>query len=239
MGYAMPGQSDLAPSSFVEKPGWFHVAVNDFDPEPTKKGDGSMLDSIKLDLGVLDGTEPSQKKRQFTAYFNNPNMSHRDGGAFCWSVQVRLAMCLGGIYGRLNDGREVPIEKIPAGTEFDIVWVRKDAAGNEVDSPRGRQIVVKLVARKEREGFEIDGKHIYHPADPEVKDVPKDAASLKLAGITLPTGNNGGASNQQQKPANTPNGNGGNGGSTKQQQSAPANTVSNGPDLAALDSLEL
>lgn len=219
MGFAMPSQSDLAPSSFVEKPGWYHVAVTDSDANPTKK-DGGMMDAIKVEFGIFTGTEPSQKKRQFTGYFNNPNLSHKDGGAFCWSAQVRLAMCLN-VPATRKDGSEIPFAKVPAGEEVDINWDKYDL--------RGRQLVVKVVAQKDRDGFQIDGKHIYHPADEEVKDIPKDAAALKLAGIKASTGNtNGGASNQQ-KPTNG-NGNVASGNAAQQ----PPKTTT-GPDLDDID----
>lgn len=171
--YTMPDSMEV--SSFLDKPGWYHFAVVDINENPTSQK-GELVDALKLHVQVLDGTEASQKKRDFNPWLNNPNPSHKDGGAFCARVHLRLARALG----------ILPSAK--PGEAVEIVWA------NGV----GRQFVAKIGTRKSddgRENMQIDGAHIYHVSDDEVRDIPKDANALKLMGVAA-------------KPAASANGNG-------------------------------
>jgi len=159
--YTMPDSMDV--SSFLDKPGWYHFAVVDINENPTSQK-GELVDALKLQVQVLDGTEPSQKKREFNPWLNNPNPSHKDGGAFCARVHLRLARALG------------ILPNAKPGEAVEIVWA------NGV----GRQFVAKIGVRKGddgRENMQIDGAHIYHVSDDEVRDIPKDANALKLMGV--------------------------------------------------------
>ncbi len=171
MGFSMP--SNTSASSYVEQPGWYHCAINDFKVDPAKKDGTGVFDGVVAELHVLDGTEGSQKKRIFSAYLNNPSPSHKDGGEFAAAVMVRFAkaICIPATVG----GKDMPWDKVPAGQDVDgIDWVVEGGR-----TPIGRQVIVKLTFDKENR-IRLDGKHVYHVDDPDVDHVPKSAGGLKL-----------------------------------------------------------
>lgn len=198
--YTMPDSMEV--SHFLEKPGWYHFIATDVNDAPTSQK-GDVVDALKVSCQVLAGTEASQKKREFSPWLNNPNPAHKDGGAFCNRVHLRLARALG------------ILPQAKPGEAVEIVWA----------NGQGRQFVAKVVTRTNqdgREGLQIDGAHIYHVSDDEVKDVPKDAAALKAMGVTVKAA---GATT----PA-TANGNGHAASAPATSSPAPAATT---PQLAA------
>jgi len=146
-------------SQFLELPGKFHFVVEEINENAMTKNN-TLYNGIEIHLSIVGGTESTQLKKSFRAKISAPNLSHRDGGEFATKVNLRLARAMG-ILPPAADGEEV---------EFD--W--QDGIG--------KQIVAFVKRTDEEDGksyLNIDGAHIYHPHDEEVKDVPKHPDLLK------------------------------------------------------------
>jgi len=181
--------ASMAVSTFLDKPGWFHFLVNLIDEQPTKR-DGGAIDGIRVECTCLGGTEASQEKRSFDPVLFNPSENHKDGGEFATRVHLRLA-----------DACCFPLPA--AGEEVDIDWSKA----------KGSQIVALVKLSKGQDGkerLEIDGAHIYHVDDPDVKEIPKNQKMLALlpASKRRLSKDSNDARNQPAKPANKAGGTG-------------------------------
>lgn len=164
--YDMPESYDV--SSFLDKPGQYHVAVDRVEENPVSKG-GKLLDGIRLHFQVLAGTDPTQAKRSHGEVIFSPSMDAKDGGEFARKKIGRLIRAL-----ELHDKKTGELaEKCRA---VSIDW----------EEARGRQMVVFIVPQDGNEAkyVEVQGAHFYKVSDPEVSHVPKCERSLKLMGAT-------------------------------------------------------
>lgn len=166
--------ADTSPSDYAEKPGTFHVSVLHLEDDIQKS-------AVVVQFQIWEGTDKSQNKRTHRQYFNNPQMSHGDGGAFAASVQVRLAMILG--VPAIFNGEETPWDKVPPGADIEIAWVDQDGIARGM----GCQLVIKLALKPKSKGsdemrLQIDGRSMWAVDDPDVADIPKSIPALRLIG---------------------------------------------------------
>lgn len=205
MGFKKP---NTTVTNYVEKPGWFHCVVTAINPEPIH--DGAIKDRVDIGIAVLGGTDPSQVKREMTIRLNNPNEGQKDGGEFCAKVQCRAAIALGA-QAIITDasGQRVycEVDKVPDDAEMELDWLGPDHRQEpDAHAPwvQGRQMVVKLHEEEYqgKKSIKLDGAHLYHVSDPDVRDVPKDAAALKIGGYKVES------PNAPANPAPAKNGNG-------------------------------
>lgn len=188
MGFKKPSTTV---TSYIDKPGWFHVAVTRVEENPVY--DGQMKDQVNVSLAVLNGTEPTQIKRETTVRLPNPNEGQKDGGEFCARVQCRVAAAcdiMAIITNAEGQRQYCPINEVPEDADMEIDWVGQDHREDPENVPAwivGKQLVVKLHEEEYqgKKSIKMDGAHAYHVEDPDVAHVPKDAASLKLGGYKL------------------------------------------------------
>ncbi len=178
-------------TNYVDKPGWFHVAVTNVVENPVY--DGVMKDQVNVGLAVLAGTDPSQVKREITVRLNNPNEGQKDGGEFCAKVQCRAAIAMDAM-AIITDasGQRVycPVDKVPDDAEMELDFLGPDHRqdpDNHSPWTVGKQLVVKLHEEEYqgKKSIKLDGAHLYHVSDPDVRDVPKDLAAIKIGGYTV------------------------------------------------------
>lgn len=166
MQYDMPESYDV--SSFLDKPGQYHVAVDRVEENPVSKG-GKLLEGIRIHFQVLGGTDPSQAKRTHNEVIFAPSLDAKDGGEFARKKLGRLIRALG-----LHDTKTGNLAEQCRSVQ--INW----------EEARGRQMVVFIVPQEDEAKYvQVQGAHFYKVDDPEVAHVPKCERSLKLmAGAT-------------------------------------------------------
>jgi hypothetical protein len=188
VSYQVPADG-LELSQFLDKPGTFHVLVLEVDENPVNNN-GEVMNAIRLRGRVLAGTEPTQIGRTVSSLMSNPNMSHKDGGAFATKVHLRLARAVGAI------------SQAAPGQAVSVDWTLA----------KGKQCVVQFGWNKGSDGVErveVKGGGIYHVGDPEVASIPKDMAALAMMGgggqsqqaTSRPAAANAQAATQQQAAA--------------------------------------
>lgn len=193
MGFKKPNTSV---TQYVEKPGWFHVAVTRADENPVF--DGEVKDRVDIGIVVLAGTEPSQVKRETKLGLNNPNEGNKDGGEFLSRVQCRFAAScdIMAIITNENGERQYcPVNEVPEGADMEIDWVGQEHRENpDAVQPWivGKQLIVKLHEEtftnrngQTQKSIKLDGAHAYHVTDPDVAHVPKNHDALKLGGYKV------------------------------------------------------
>ena len=161
VSYQVPADG-LELSQFLDKPGTFHVLVLEVDENPVS-GNGEVMHAIRLRGRVLAGTDPTQVGRTVSALLTNPNMNHKDGGAFATKVHLRLAKAV------------AAISQAAPGQAVSVDW----------SLAKGKQCVIEFAWNKGTDGVErvgVKGGGIYHVGDPEVASIPKDAAALAMMG---------------------------------------------------------
>lgn len=163
--FEMPESTDAGGGGFVEKPGWYHFAVLAVDEEPTAR-DGSLINGFAVDLDVLDGDEPSEKKKQIRIVLFSADLSRGEKSVeFARKRQARFCLA---------------VDILPKG--------RKPGEAVQIDLQQavGRQLVAKLQHQKDRETkektdrIELAFAELYHVDDPHVAKVAKDKAALGL-----------------------------------------------------------
>ena len=180
--YDMPESYEL--SSYLDKPGQYHVAVDRVEENPVSKG-GKLLDGIRVHFQVLAGTDPSQAKRQHGEVIFAPSMDSKDGGEFARKKIGRLIRALG-----LHDTQSGNLAEQCRSVVID--W----------QEARGRQMVVFVVPQEDDSKYvQVQGAHFYKVTDPEVAHVPKCERSLKLMGAAKPAAQ--AASQPVQQPQRT------------------------------------
>lgn len=166
--YDMPESYEL--SSYLDKPGQYHVAVDRVEENPVSKG-GKLLDGIRIHFQVLAGTDSSQAKRQHNEVIFAPSMDSKDGGEFARKKIGRLIRALG-----LHDTQTGNLAEQCRSVKID--W----------EEARGKQMVVFIVPQdgEEAKYVQVQGAHFYKVTDSEVAHVPKCERSLKLMGAVAP-----------------------------------------------------
>jgi hypothetical protein len=167
MSYSVPNDG-LDMTQYLDKPGQFHVLIKEVDESPVNQS-GEVMSAIRVRGKILAGTDPTQKDRDFSALLSNPNMSHKDGGAFAMKVHLRLARACQIINGQLIPGQQVNLD-----------W----------SHAKGKQCVIFFAYRKDNDGTErvqVNGAHFYRVDDAEVAAVPKDQAALRMMGVNVAT----------------------------------------------------
>lgn len=156
----------------LKKEGSFHFAIDNLDTEPVSE-EGKALDGWRVSMQVLDGTVRengvcTEKKKTIDILLFNPKLNGKDGGKWARLKQARLLVAAG----------LVEPNATGKGVSFD-----PEKAG-------GCQICAKLQLKQEQDGsqgkfLEFAYADIFHVDDPDAKDIPKDAAALKLLPKTL------------------------------------------------------
>lgn len=180
MGFTMPGNTK--PTQDIDKPCWAHICVVQLQENPPKR-DGGFMDAVAVSVIVLASSDETQVKRTGTFYFNNPNMSHKDGGEFAAACQVRLAQACN--INPIIDGELSTWDKATEGKQVDITWMTEDG---KTSPAAGQQLIMKFnygwdsAKKAPTDKIHVDGKHVYHLEDEDVASVPKSAQHLKLIG---------------------------------------------------------
>lgn len=179
MQYDMPESYDV--SSFLDKPGQYHVAVDRVEENPVSKA-GKLCEGVRVHFQVLAGTDPSQAKRSHGELVFGPSLDSKDGGEFARKKIGRLIRALG-----LHDKQSGKLAEQCRSVQID--W----------EEARGRQMVVFIVPQEDEPKYvQVQGAHFYKVDDPEVAHVPKCERSLKLMGAAKT------ASQPAQQPAQQP-----------------------------------
>lgn len=176
--YTVPADG-IGIAEYVNKPCQAHCLIKEVEENPLK-ATGELMNAIRVKGKILRANDETQNGREFSAILNNPNMSHKDGGAYAAKIHLRLAAAL-----RL-------LGPIAPGASVEIPW----------PAARGRQCVIFFADSKDNEGnirTQVSGAHFYDVADSEVAHVPKDQAALTQMGSVA--GQLGGGNVQQSRPA--------------------------------------
>ena len=170
----------------IDKEGWYHLEVRSVKPdfEMTNKKGEERSPRVSFELVCLE-TVPGQSPAEFR-HFHAVYLRSKTGtdvDPYVKRSAINFGIGLGLLEVKaIGDVEKVVVKgtndtKIPAS-----LWA----------NAQGRQICCKLVMQKEGKfagSLEIKDGRVYHPADPMVSEVPKNAQALKNAGIDAPLGN--------------------------------------------------
>lgn len=150
-------------AKFLEEEGTYHVMVIHTDEAPTiRSGNrkGEYLDGFEVEVEVIAG---DQAKKTHRLMFNNPNLSHKDGGDFARRLQTRFLEVVG-LIDPTQKGKRVSVELKTAET---------------------RQFIAAFKNR-EKDGktyLQLDGGKFWHIDDPSADKCERDQLAIdKLAG---------------------------------------------------------
>lgn len=144
-------------SSFLSKPGTFHIIVTNADPDPVTR-DGKPMEGLKIEGEILDGTEPSEKGKAVEFMLWAPKPTDKNNGEMAKRKLTRFSYAMGFIQS-FAPGQRVEID---------------------CEACEGRQMVAKF-SEQERDGkkrIELHFSDIFHVDDPSVAEVPKAAQAL-------------------------------------------------------------
>jgi hypothetical protein len=161
MAYTMETTDDVGSSNdqYLADPGTYHCVITNIAEDQGPKG--NPIDGFTVGLAVLDGTVAGQKDKQTNLCLFNPD-SDKSEKMQEWARKKQTAFVIAA--GLLNPNK--------LGGKVSI----------ELSEAVGRQIVLTF------ENNEFEGKtrlqlcyaNIYHPDDPRVAKVPKDAEALGI-----------------------------------------------------------
>ena len=163
--------------------GQYHLMCDFVEENPTKKDSGEQIDKLRVDCTCVGGLPATQKGHKLTLWLRNPSESHKDGGAFCAKIQLRLADALG-----------LMPKNYKPGDEIEIDWL----------NVKGRQFVAFLTMQKGTDGVErldLDGANIYHVDDDAVSHIPKGMTEISLLPAALRRISKDPANARNQQPA--------------------------------------
>lgn len=144
-------------SSFLAKPGTYHIIVSLADPEPVTK-DGKPMDGLRVQGEILDGTESSEKGKQVDFTLWRPKATDKNNGEMAKRKLTRFSYAMNFI-----DTHE-PGQKV----------------GIDCEACEGRQLVARF-SEQERDGktrVELHFSDIFHVDDAEVAEIPKSAQAI-------------------------------------------------------------
>lgn len=152
----------------LEAEGYFHFSVKDVRPEQKPYSDDA-LDGFSVILEVVEGEHAG---KTIGVSMRTGLETHKDKGEFCRKVQTAFGLATNQLTPD-HLGKKVSYEET---------------------SCRNHQVVAKIKLGKPTDSgkqyYDLDGRHIYHVDDPNVKDVPKNAAELakldKVPGLRKP-----------------------------------------------------
>lgn len=158
----MPENMDAGGGEFIEKSGWYHLAVVAVDESPTDRK-GQLISGFKASVCVLAGEHADQTKKTADLTLWNPKPTDKNNGEMAKKKQARFlaATCVIDPAIKPSPGKKVTVD---------------------INNAVGRQLVARIEMR------EVDGKKysdfhfadIYHVDDPAVVNVPKLESALKL-----------------------------------------------------------
>lgn len=146
-------------SSFIAKPGTYHIMVSNVDPEPVTK-DGKAMEGLKVEGGILGGTEPTEKDKTIEFMLWAPKPTDKNNGEMAKRKLTRFAYAMGFI------------DEFKPGQKINI----------DCEVCEGRQLVAKF-SEQERDGkkrIELHFSDIYHVDDPAVAEIPKAAQAISV-----------------------------------------------------------
>ncbi|MGN6546365.1 MAG: hypothetical protein ACTHK7_15030 [Aureliella sp.] len=157
--FEQPPEDDGSSSSFLSKPGFFHVVVMAQDPQPMSFDKSKYLDGLDVTFGVLAGTHPDQFDKTFDQLFLKGNAEQRDGGKFCNRRLLKLFLATG-MMGQHVPGQQTQLDTAAMVGRQLVIEVEERPNGPQAKNPNGKHIELKFDC-------------LYHVDDPAVKDVPK------------------------------------------------------------------
>lgn len=158
-------EMDSTDSNFLSKPGTYHFAVMNADEQPTYRGGdkkGQLMDGFEIEAAVQAGPEKGKSHRFF---IRNPNLSHKDQGAFCKAVRGRWLEAIA-VVDPSQYGKTVTIELV-------------NSSGNVL--VMGRQFIATMKQEKSNNGKEyldLDGAKVWHIDDPNADKCERNQAAL-------------------------------------------------------------
>lgn len=149
---------------FVEEPGQYHMVIEDIaHPARNHKGERIEGGLFNVSLKVLAGSVEGQEDKEFNTTFFQPKADSKDGGDFARKKIDRFLLASN----LLRDGDQ--------GKTVDI----------DLDAAKHCQICLKLERKtnskdKTKTYLDIEGAHIYHVDDVEVKNWEKRREALAV-----------------------------------------------------------
>lgn len=157
--FEQPPEDDGSSSSFLSKPGFFHVIVMAQDPQPMNFDKSKYLDGLDVTFGVCSGTHPDQYDKTFDQLFLKGNAEQKDGGKFCNRRLLKLFLATG-LMGQHVPGQQTQLDTAQLVGRQLVIEVEERPNSAQAKNPNGKHIELKFDC-------------LYHVDDPAVKDVPK------------------------------------------------------------------
>ncbi len=161
--FEQPEQAEGDGLPYVTKPGFYHVAILQQDPQPMNRDKTQYLDGLGVTFGVLAGTHLDQFDKTFEEVFIKGNPNQKDKGNFCNRKLFKLfnATCM---LSQHVPGQQTTLDtSLMVGRQC-IIELEEKANSPTAKNPNGTHI-------------EFKGDRVWHVDDPEVKDVPKHPSS--------------------------------------------------------------
>lgn len=157
--FEQPPEDDGANSSFLSKPGFFHVVVMAQDPQPMNFDKSKYLDGLHVTFGILAGTHPDQFDKTFDQLFLRGNADQKDQGKFCNRRLLKLFLATS-MMGQHVPGQQTALDTAAMVGRQLVIEVEERPNSAQAKNPNGKHIELKFDC-------------LYHIDDPAVKDVPK------------------------------------------------------------------
>lgn len=159
MAYSRQAGNDFSDGGFLTEKGWYHLIVMSIeDPDPSFTGV-----AFEARCEVLAGSVAGQEGKSIRLRFNEPMLSHKDGGKFAAKCIDRFAIAVG-LLMESEAGKNYAIDNSIKGRHFVA------------------HLVDKLDQQKQPTGYlQVDGAATYHVDDPAVVAKPKNAQAMAMA----------------------------------------------------------
>ncbi len=143
---------------YLDEPGTYHVVVTEVEEQPEKQ-DGTVMDGFRVKFSVLAGTVEGQEDKLLSLLLFNPDMSHKDGGAFAKRRQAKFLYATG-LLDESALGKRVKIDL-------------QDAIG--------RHCVIQVEKEDDDSKFlQLKYDNIWHVDHPDAAKFPRNDAALGL-----------------------------------------------------------
>lgn len=161
MSFTMEMPTEFGSSTMLDAGGKFHAVIKDVEENPVL-GDHQFR-GFQAELEIVSPSEHAEKTAKIL--FGNPDMSHKDKGAFARSKQASFAIAT----------NLVDLSKLGQSVDIDLT----SAIGQHVLV----EIVMKPTKNDPNKVFpELNYSNIYHVDDPRAKGYPRNDEALKAVG---------------------------------------------------------
>lgn len=163
--FEQPPEGDDSPS-YVTKPGFYHVAIMEQNPQPKSSNGSQYIDGLGLKFQVAAGTHPDQFDKTYDCVFIKGNPQQKDNGSFCNRKLLRLFIATG-LMGEHAPGQQTTLDtSLMVGRQC-VIELEEKPNSPTSKNPNGTHV-------------EFKGAQVFHVDDPAVKDVPKHFELLSI-----------------------------------------------------------